>query len=134
MVSGAPDSSKIRSWILSIQNDQRTTRNALSLALQLTLTEGVPPKIQNPPTRYLQSQLLVTGKMFDTLELSQDFMWDMRQHRNVFAADAIKEMARFASCICRSSDKEPTYFICPPTLVSFCTCALTAHDDGGTCL
>ena len=43
---------------LSIPTDQRTTKNALPLALQLAVTEGVSLKIQNPPTRCLQSQSL----------------------------------------------------------------------------
>ena len=90
-------------------------KNALLSALQLTFTEGFSLKIQNPPTKCLQSQALVTGKMFDTLKVSQDFMWAMRQHRNVLGADATIEVARFASCICSSSDKEPTHFICPHT-------------------
>ena len=108
-----------RQCLLSIPNDQRTTKNALLLALQLTFTEGVSLKIQNPPTRSLQSQLLVTDKMLDTLKVSQDFMWAMRQHRNVLAADATKEMAQFASCIGSPSDEEQTHFICPAHFFNF---------------
>ena len=59
------------------------------------------------------------GKMLDTLKVSQDFMWAMRQHRNVPATDVITEMARFASCIGSPSDEEPTHFICPHTFFIF---------------
>ena len=85
-------------------------RRSNSLSLR-----GFPLKFQYPTTRCLQSQSLVTPKMFDTLEVSQDFMWAMGRHRNVLAADATVGVARFASCICSSSDEEPTDFICPHT-------------------
>ena len=105
--------------ILSIPNDQRTTKNELPSAHQLTLTKRVSLKVQYPSTRCFQSQLLVTSKMFDTLEVSQDFMWAVGQHQNVLAADATVKVARFASCICSSSDEETKDFICPSHFLHF---------------
>ena len=116
--------------ILSILNDQRTSKNAFSLTLQLTLTKGVSLKVQYPPNRCLQSQSLVTGKTLDTLKVSQDIVWAVCQHRNVFAADATIENARFASRIRSSSDEEPTDFICSPHLRHF-ICALWPHTTTG---
>ena len=132
MASGAPYLFTIRlsakgysrSRMTRVPRRMRSLWRSSSFSLR-----GVSFKIQNPPTRCLQSQLLVTGKRLDTLKVSQDFMWAMLQHRNVLAADTTKEIARFATCICKPSDEEPTHFICP-TPFSFCTCALTAHDDG----
>ena len=101
--------------ILSIPSDQKTTKSALPLVFQLTLTEAVSLKMKIPPTRCLQSPSLVTGKIFDTPKVSHDFTWSLRQHRNVLAAEAKIEKALFASCIGSSSDEEPTHFICPHT-------------------
>ena len=114
--------------ILAIPNDQRTSKNALPLALQLTLTAGVILKVQNSPARCLQSQLLVTSKMFDSFKVSQDFMWAMSQHGNVFAADATIEVASFASRICIPSDEETTHFICSSDLLHFVS-ALWPHTS-----
>ena len=98
--------------------------------LQLTFTEGVSLKVQYPPTRGLQSQSLVTNKMFDTLEVSQVFMWTMGQHPNFLVADATIRVARCASCICSSSDEETTDFICLPHFLHFKR-ALWPHTSTG---
>ena len=87
-------------------------------------------KVQYRPTRCLQSQSLVTGKMLDTLKVPQDFMWAVCQNRNVFAAVATMEVARFSSRIRSSSGEEPTDVICSPHLLHFLR-ALWSHTTTG---
>ena len=68
--------------------------------------------------------------MLDTLKVSQDFMWALRQHWNFFAADATIEVASFSSRICSPSDEERTDFICSPNFFHFIR-ALWSHTTTG---
>ena len=86
------------------------------------------PQSPVPPTRCLQPQSLVTGEMYDTLKVPQDFMWGVCQHRNVSAANATIEVVWLTSRIHNSNGEEPTHLL--PTLPLFYTCALIANDDG----
>ena len=92
---------------------------------------GVSLKVQYPPTRFLQCQPLVTKERFGTLEAPKDFMQAVCQHRHVFAADAIVEVAVIANGIRSTGNKKLALFICPsPTLSAFCTSTWTHTPTG----
>ena len=117
VASGAPKPSTIR-FSLKRYSQSRITRGPRRMrsfwrSSSLSL-RGFLLKVQNPPARCVYSQWLVTGKMFDTLEVSQDFMWAVCQHGDVFAADSTIEVVRFSSRICCPGDKKPTNFVCRP--------------------
>ena len=120
IASRAPDSSTIKSSAKRYSRSRTTRgprrmcffRRSSSLSLRVF---PVSFKIQNSPARSLQSQSLVTSKVFHPLIVSQDLMTAMRPYRDIFSTNPTKEMARFASCIGSPSDEELTHFVRPHT-------------------
>ena len=122
VASGASESSTIKSSVKGYSRSRTTRRPRRMRFLWRSSSlsvKGVSLKVQCPPARCLQSQSLVTGKVVDTLEASQDFIWAVSQNQNVFAVDKASEVVRFASCICGSSDEKSTNFIGSPNLLHF---------------
>ena len=90
-------------WVRLFSHDQRSPHYLLPLALYFCWTHGIPLIIQHFPSWRLRLQTLVARKVFAALEVPQNFVVTMSQHRHVLATNLA--MTEFCRKICGPSHK-----------------------------
>ena len=101
--------------VLSVYHDQRSPHDPFTLALYLCWTHDVPLIVKHFPAWRLQPQTLIARKLFAALEVPQNLVMTMSQHRNVLATNSAVKMTGFCHYICGPSHKESPNFTRSPS-------------------
>ena len=90
---------------LPVSHDQRSPHDFFALALYLCWTHDVPLIVKRFPAWRPQPQTLIARKVFAALEVPQNLVMTMCQHRNVLATNSAVKMTGLCRNICRLSHK-----------------------------
>ena len=104
-------------WVLPVYHDQRNPHYILPLALYFCWNHAIPLIIHQFPAWRLQSQTLVSRKVVAALEVPQNFVMTMSQHRHILATNPAMEMTGFCSNVCGHSHINCSTSLAPPPAI-----------------